>query len=400
MITVNRPDLDKEDVVAFINGHFKECIPSLEKEFSSYTNMKYNIFTSSCRSALYLAYTSLKLEGEVIVSPLTCSIAILPIICCNLKPHFVDIDPYTYNIDPEEINEAITNNTCAIQVIHLAGNPCDMGAIKELAEDHNLILIEDCAQSLGAEYQGDNVGSLGDVSCFSFMKNLYGTGGGIIATNNQNLALKIRASQQSFRSFPKSLRYYRFTRNLIESRRGTFFDLLYSSLFHFRNKAISDDREGCSFLMSGLHNPSNVEASTCATQIKKLESLSEKRLTNASLLTKELKKECNVKTQRITKNSKHVFTKYMIETKHDCTEVIRKLQGKGIDAKHLEYKHGSLYQERFDSNPLYSEFESIKNCDNYLEIHDHIVSLPLSSNMTKDEILIIVKEVGDIIENK
>ena len=397
MITVNRPDLDKEDAIAFIKGHFNEYIPSLEKEFSIYSNMKYNIFTSSCRSALYLAYTSLKLEGEVIVSPLTCSTAILPILWCNLKPYFVDIDPYTYNIDPEEINKAITNNTRAIQVIHLAGNPCDMKPIKELAEDHNLVLIEDCAQSLGAEYNGEKVGSFGDISCFSFTKNLYGTGGGIIATNNQNLALKIKAIQQNFCSFPKSLRYYRFIRNFIETNRGYIFDLLYNMLFCVRNRIVLDDKKEDSML---LYKPSNEEASICLMQIKKLSDLLEKRIKNASLLTKEMKKRCDIKTQKITKNSKHVFTKYMIETKKECTNVIRELQEKGIDAKHLEYKQGSFYQERFDRNLLYSHFDSIKNCENYLEIHDHVVSLPISSNMIEKEIITIVKGVGDIIENK
>jgi perosamine synthetase len=394
MITVNRPYLDRVDAMAFIKGHFYEYIPNLEKEFNLYTNMKHNIFTCSCRSALYLAYIALKLKGEVIVPPLTCSIALLPILWCDYKPYFVDIDRYNYNIDPEKINEAITNKTCAIQVIHLAGNPCDMKPIKELAEDHNLVLIEDCAQSLGAEYHGEKVGSFGDISCFSFTKNLYSTGGGMISTNNQNLALKIKTIQNNFCSFPKLVRYYRFTRNFTEANNEYIFNPFHKMLFYVRDKIFLDEERDDPKL---LYKPSNVEASICLTQFEKLKNLLKKRIKNASVLTKKIKNRSDIEIQKITNDSKHVFTKFMIKTDKKSIDIIRKLQQKGIDAKHLEYKHGCFYQERFDINPLYFHFDSIIKCNNYLEIHDYMLSLPISPNMSESEILIIAKELGKIL---
>jgi perosamine synthetase len=399
MIPVNRSDINNKDVMAFVKGHFKDVIPVVEKEFSQYIGAEHALFTSSCRSSLYLTYKALKLEGEVITQPLTCSIAILPLICCGLKPHFVDIDPQTYNINPEKLNESITNDTRAVQLIHLAGNPCDMKAIKEIVEDHNLILIEDCAQSLGAEYYQNKIGSFGDISCFSFTKNVYGIGGGMILTNNENIILRAKRIQQKFHKFPPLLGYYRLIRNIAEKNMDDFWEnLRYGLLLWLRDKMMSHEAGHCDFLESTLYQPTNVESAIVQSQIEKLDTLLQKRIRNALLMSRELKGK-GIKIQTITQNSKHVFTKYMVETKCKSMDVIKKLHEKGIDAKHLEYKHGIAYQERFDIDPYYARFNSIKKCKNYLNIHDHIVSLPISSNMDRAEILMIARAAGDSVEN-
>ena len=403
MIPINRPDFGMKDIFAFISGHFKDnIIPTFEEIFTQYIGMRYGIFTSSCRSALYLTYKSLKLKGDVIVSPLTCSIAILPIICSGLKPHFVDIDPQTYNIDPEKINESITKNTNAIQLIHLAGNPCDMKPIMEIADDHNLIVVEDCAQSLGAEYYKKKVGSFGDVSCFSLTKNMYGIGGGMITTNDKNLVLKIYNLQQRLSDFSTPLKYYRLFRDNIERVRGNLFgDILYNIFSYLRSNTILDGYEDCNFLKSTrfLYNPTNAEAAISLSQFNMLDKMIEKRVKNALLLTKSLEKIPDVKIQKITNKSKHVFMKYMIETKYNCINIIKKLHEKKIEAKHLTHSHGISYQDRLDRNPLYAHFNSIKNCENYLRIHDNIVSLPISSNMKKGESIYIAERLREIIEN-
>ena len=91
--------------------------------------------------------------------------------------------------------------------------------------------------------------------------------------------------------------------------------------------------------------------------------------------------------------------KYMIETKYNCINIIKKLHEKKIEAKHLTHSHGISYQDRLDRNPLYAHFNSIKNCENYLRIHDNIVSLPISSNMKKGESIYIAERLREIIEN-
>ena len=405
MIPFNRTDSGMNTIGAFSKGYFGNNIFSLEGAFARYIGKEYALFTSSCRSALYLAYKSQKLDGEVIVSPLTCSTAILPLICAGLKPHFVDINPKTFNIDPEKINMAVTNKTCAIQAIHIGGNPCDMRAIKEIAEDYNLTLVEDCAQALGAEYGEKKVGSFGDISCFNLTKNMYGIGGGIMLTNDQNMFLRAKEIQAEFDSTPTSFVYYRLIRNILEKIRGdslgnAFHRMLMSSrkLSHQGGRVIEVE-EDCNFLQHTMHIPTNIEASVAYSQFERLENLLKRRIENAFILTKKLKKIQEIEFQTITKNSKHVFTRYMIKTPFNSKDIIKKLNGKGVEAKHLAQKYGSMYQERFDRDPLFSRFESIKSCENYLKIHDDVVSLPMSSNMKNAEIVLISNQLKMIFED-
>ena len=167
----SRPDFNKD--VSLLNLLLRNVregnIAELEREFANYIGARHCCFANSARSALYLVYKALKLEGEVIVSPLTCLAAIFPMVFCGLKPRFVDIDSQTFNMDPQKVKEAISEDTVAIQPIHLAGNPCDMNTIKNIAEANKLLIIEDCAQSLGAEYLGKKIG--GDIACFGFLKS-------------------------------------------------------------------------------------------------------------------------------------------------------------------------------------------------------------------------------------
>jgi len=406
MIPFNRTDSRMTTIIsAFFNGYFRNYIPLFEETFARYIGKEHALFTSSCRSALYLAYKTLKLEGEVIVSPLTCSIAILPIICAGLKPHFVDINPKTFNIDPEKINESITEKTCAIQAIHIGGNPCDMRPIKEIAEDHNLILVEDCAQALGAEYEGKKLGYFGDISCFNLSKNMYGIGGGVIVTDDQNMLLNAKDIQAKFDNIPTSFVYYRLIRHIMEKIRGkplenALYGMLMSSrkLSH-QGKRVIKEEEDCNFLQHTMHIPANIEASVAYSQFKQLEVLLKRRIENALILSEKLQKIHEVELQTITKNSMHVFTRYMIKTPYSSKDVIKKLNEEGVEAKHLVQKYGSMYQERFDRNKIFSCYESIKNCENYLEIHDNIVTLPMSSNMKRRDIMLIKDRLHDVLKS-
>lgn len=404
MIPVNRPEFGIMDLVAFFRGYYKDALLTLEQTFAKYIGVDYSVFTSSGRSALYLAYKSLKLKGEVIVSPLTCSEAISPIIYSGLKPHFVDIDIDNYNIDPEKIKEAITRNTCAIQVIHLAGNPCEMKTIGDLAEDNNLLLIEDCAQSLGAKYEEKITGSFGKISCFSLMKNMFGIGGGTLCTNSLEISLNVRDIQNKFNKLSPQFKYYRLFKVYIDKSRGTFFgDFIYNIFYHIRSKILEESGD-CSDVQNVLqdtrlfNNPTNIEASVLLSQFKSLNKHLKRRIENASVLTKEIRNYSDIKIQKTTNNSKHVFTKYMIETDYPSINMITKLRNYGIDAMHLRQAYRALYQERFDKDPLYSHFDYLQTCKKYLNVHDHIISLPISSNMTNKELKYIAKQVGKIVE--
>jgi len=164
-----------------------------EAECARYLGVKHAIGCANGTDALHLAMRALKLGkgDEVITTPFTFIATAEAIAYVGATPVFVDIDPHTYNLSIEQLEAAITPNTKAIVPVHLFGMPCDMTPLKALANQHNLKIIEDCAQSFGASSNGQKTGSLGDIGCFSFFpsKNLGAFGdGGMVCTDDDALA--------------------------------------------------------------------------------------------------------------------------------------------------------------------------------------------------------------------
>ncbi len=166
-------------------------VRTFEAEMAAYCGTRFAVGVASGTDALHLALLAcgIKPGDEVITTPFTFIATAEAITQCNTTPVFVDIDPGTYNLNPEQIEPKITPRTKAIIPVHLYGQPADMEPILEIGKKHNLKIIEDCAQALGAEYQGKKVGSLGDAGCLSFFpaKNLgaYGDGGMVITNDTQ-----------------------------------------------------------------------------------------------------------------------------------------------------------------------------------------------------------------------
>ncbi len=168
-------------------------VAALEEELASYCQTKFALGVSSGTDALLLALMAIgvKAGDEVITTPYTFFATAGCIARLGAKAVFVDIDLQTYNIDPTKIEEKITPKTKAIMPVHLYGQCADMTPIMEIAKRHQLYVIEDAAQAIGAEYQGQRAGSIGHIGCFSFFpsKNLGAFGdGGAVTTNDPDLA--------------------------------------------------------------------------------------------------------------------------------------------------------------------------------------------------------------------
>ena len=164
-------------------------VREFERMFADYCQVKYAVGVNSGTDALILAMKALGIgEGdEVITVPNSFLATASSIVLAGAKPVFVDVRD-DYNINPELIEPAITTRTKAILPVHLTGRPADMKTIMEIAGKHNLYVIEDCAQAIGAEYKGKRVGGFGDIGCFSLhpLKNLNALGdGGIITTDQE-----------------------------------------------------------------------------------------------------------------------------------------------------------------------------------------------------------------------
>ncbi|MBN2101820.1 MAG: DegT/DnrJ/EryC1/StrS family aminotransferase [Candidatus Aenigmarchaeota archaeon] len=289
MIPITKPDIGEDEIRAvedvlrsgYIVQHNKTR--EFERDFSLYIGTKYGIATSSGTTSLMIALKSLGIkEGdEVITTPFTFAATGNSILYVGAKPVFVDIDPKTFNIDPDLIGEKITEKTKAILPVHLYGQPCEMKKINKLCHDNGLLLIEDAAQAHGAEYDGKKAGSFGDVSCFSFYatKNLVTAEGGMIMTNSEETEEKsrmVRDHGQSGRYIHEFLSY--------------------------------------NFRMT------DINAALGIVQLKKLDSMNKKRAENADYFTEKLKNLDWLETPFVPEKmmpSWHQYTLRILEGKRD-----------------------------------------------------------------------------------
>ena len=168
-------------------------VKKFEKKFAEYKNIPFEntVALSSCTAALHLALlaSNIKAGDEVITTATTFCSTINAIIHSGATPVLVDIDPNTLNIDANKIEASISKNTKAIIPVHMAGNPCEMDEILEIANKHNLLVIEDCAHSIESEYKGKKLGTMGDFGCFSFYttKNLVTAEGGMLIGKDEKI---------------------------------------------------------------------------------------------------------------------------------------------------------------------------------------------------------------------
>ncbi len=168
-----------------------------ERLLTEYTGAKYAIALNSCSAALHLAMivSGIKKGDEVITSPFTFAATANAIMHCGGRPVFADIDLKTFNIDPNNIEDLITPRTKALLPVDYGGQPADFNKISKIANNHNLLLIEDAAHSIGAQYFSKKIGTIADMTCFSFhpVKNMTSGDGGAIVTNNKEFADKLGA---------------------------------------------------------------------------------------------------------------------------------------------------------------------------------------------------------------
>jgi len=182
-----------------------EC-REFEKEFAVWSNSKYAVALGNGTLALDSAFKALDITvgDEVIVTARTYIASVTSIINAKAIPIFVDVDLNSQNITPESIRSKITNKTKAIVCVHLAGWPCEMDGIMDLANEFNLFVIEDCSQAHGAMYKGKSVGSIGNIGCWSFCQDkIMTTGGegGMVTTNDKSLWSKMWSYKDHGKSY-------------------------------------------------------------------------------------------------------------------------------------------------------------------------------------------------------
>jgi dTDP-4-amino-4,6-dideoxygalactose transaminase len=194
----------REEVLAAVDKVFDSTqfvlgreVAAFEEEFADYIGTKHAIAVNTGTSALHLSLLAAGVGpgDEVITVPCTFVATAAAVVYTGAVPVFIDVDPITYTMDPAQIEAAMTARTRAILPVHLYGHPAEMDAIREIANIHGLVVIEDACQAHGAEYQGRRCGSMGDLGCFSFYpgQNLGACGeGGMVTTDSPEFARTIR----------------------------------------------------------------------------------------------------------------------------------------------------------------------------------------------------------------
>lgn len=194
----------KEEIGSAINGVIESgcfvlgpAVNRFEELFAEYCHVKHAVGVNSGTSGLHLALLALDIgEGDEVIAPAMTFVATISAIeYTGARPILVDIDPVTYTMDPDKIEESISPRTKAIIPVHLYGHAAAMDPIMKIAKKHGLAVVEDAAQAHAAEYKGRRVGSIGDLGCFSFYpgKNLGAYGeAGVVTTNRGDLAERIR----------------------------------------------------------------------------------------------------------------------------------------------------------------------------------------------------------------
>ncbi|MCU0570290.1 MAG: DegT/DnrJ/EryC1/StrS family aminotransferase [Oculatellaceae cyanobacterium Prado106] len=192
-------EVGRRTLEVLASGHYVNgsAVESFEQQFAAYLGTAACVGCNSGTDALYLALRSLNIGSgdEVITTPFTFMATGGMISAVGATPVFVDVDPQTYNLDLDQIEAAITDRTKAVIPVHLFGQPVDMTRVMAIAQSHQLWVIEDCAQAVGATWQGQKVGSMGHIGCFSFYptKNLGACGdGGAVVTQDGAIADRIR----------------------------------------------------------------------------------------------------------------------------------------------------------------------------------------------------------------
>lgn len=360
MIPYGKQTIEQDDIQAVVDvlkSDFLTTGPKIaefEQTVADYVGAKYAVAISNGTSALHAACFAAGIGpgDEVITTPLTFAASANCVLYCGGTPVFADVDPKTYNIDPEDIRRKITDRTKAIIAVHLAGQPCDMDAIHSIAREHGLIVIEDGAHALGSVYKGKKVGCLSDMTTFSFhpVKPITTGEGGMIVTDNEDFYKKMVL----FRSHGITRDDSIMTRN-----DGPWFYQQFDLGYNYR---ITD-----------------IQCALGCSQMKKLDRFLAQRKKIVARYNEAFADCDNIITPYQLSDTESGWHLYMVQVKNcDRRQVFEAMREKGIG---VNVHYIPVYM-----HPYYQEhgYETV-HCANAEEIYSHIISLPLYPGLTFEQ---------------
>ncbi|MEM2105168.1 MAG: DegT/DnrJ/EryC1/StrS family aminotransferase [Candidatus Bathyarchaeia archaeon] len=355
MIPINAPQMGKEETEAVIrvleSGILTHglgagpMVSKFEKAYADFVKAKHAIAVNSGTAALHLAVAAAGVRpGDEVIVPSFTFVATAEVIAAlRAKPVFVDIDPETYNISAEKIEKAITKKTRAIVPVDLYGLPADMKPIREIANKHGLKIVEDSAQAHGAAYMGKPPGTFADIACWSFYasKNMTTGEGGMITTNDDELADKIR----SMRSHGEVEKYM-------------------------------------SVMLGYNYRMPEIEAAIGCVQLKRLPEFLEKRRKNAEKLTEKLEKADCLQLPKEPKGYRHSWYLFTVRWKSakrtERDKLVAELKRKSIGAE-------VYYSNPIHMMPFYKKFRKRK-LPQTEKASEQVFSLPIHPGVTAEQL--------------
>jgi len=357
MIPIAKPIIGKDELLAVSAVLESGLLASgkqverFEMEFADYCGTEYAVATNNGTSALHAALLAAKIGpgDEVIVPAFSFIASATAVSMTGAKPVFVDVDGFTYNINPLKIHEKITSKTKAILGVHLFGQPFNVKYIQEICESHNLILIEDAAQAHGAKVNNKKVGGFGDMGCFSFYatKNMTTGEGGVITTDNK--------------------------------------------LFYERLKLLINHGQSEKYLHTSLgynYRMTDIAAVIGRVQLSKLDIFNNARCKNAEYYNHNIKAD-GIILPEVSCNTHHVYHQYVIQLTDefymDRMDFMDYLEVKGIKtAIHypIPIHRQLLYADGFD------------NCPVSTNLAISVLSIPVHPSLTQDQVVYITNTIN------
>lgn len=372
-IPYGRQSISEEDIQAVVDILRSDYLTTgpkvteFERAVADYVGAEYAVAVSNGTAALHIACLAAGIESgdEVITSPITFAASANCVLYCGGTPVFADIKKDTYNIDPEDIERKITPKTKAIIPVHYTGQPCEMDVITEIARKHNLIVIEDGAQVISGEYKGKKVGSISDMTTFSFhpVKPLTTGEGGMVTTNSKELYEKL-----------KLFHTHGITREpeLLQKREGPWY---YEQLELGYNYRITD-----------------IQCALGLSQLKRLDDFAEHRRKLAARYDKGFAGYEAIITPYQHPDCLSSYHLYMIQVpaaiRLEVFEELRKA-GIGVNVHYIPVYKLPYYQAHGYADVC---------CPNAEAFYAGAITLPLFADMTEEQVDYVVERTIEIVE--
>jgi UDP-4-amino-4,6-dideoxy-N-acetyl-beta-L-altrosamine transaminase len=369
--TVDESDI--QAVVDVLKGDYLTTGPfvkEFEDKVANYVGAKYAVAVSNGTAALHMACfaAGIKEGDEVIVSPMTFAASANAVLYCGGTPVFADIDPMTYNIDPDRIEEKITDKTKAIIPVDFSGQSVDMDKIKVIADKHGLIIIEDAAHALGSEYKGRKIGSQADMVEFSFhpVKPITTAEGGIVTTDSEDL---------------------------------------YKKMMIFRTHGITRDQE----ILNENHGPwyyeqqhlgynyrlTDVQSALGTSQMSKIDDFITRRREIVKQYNDAFKDIKEITTPFEADFSNSGWHIYVIKVKPELLTVTRKEIFEALQAENIGV---NVHYLPVYLHPYYRDLGYAKGiCPNSEELYENMITLPLFPSMSNEDVKDVVAAVNKVI---